>query len=195
MGPTPSVDVAEALGANERRALLAVARDAIADGLHGRAPASIDLQRQAAALCRAAATFVTLEIDGGLRGCIGTLEARRPLVVDVAQNAWAAAFRDPRFPALRTDEFDELDVQISILGTPEPMAFTSEEDLIAQLRPGIDGLILAGHGCRGTFLPAVWELVAEPREFLAQLKLKSGLPRDYWSDALQVSRYITVSIR
>lgn len=191
----PSANLAEALGANERSTLLAVARAAIADELRERASVVADLERQSAALRRHGASFVTLEIAGALRGCIGTLEAFRPLVVDVAENARAAAFRDPRFPALRAHEFEALDLHISILGAPEPMAFTSEEDLIAQLRPHVDGLILSEHGCRGTFLPAVWESLAQPREFLAQLKLKAGLPRDYWSATLKVSRYTTMSIR
>jgi len=141
------------------------------------------------------ASFVTLHVEGALRGCIGTLEARAPLVEDVAENARAAAFRDPRFPVLRHAELSCLDVHISVLGRPETLRFESERDLISQLRPGVDGLILEESGRRGTFLPSVWEQLPQPAEFLRQLKRKAGLPADYWSGTVQISRYTTESIR
>ena len=147
---------------------------------------STDLQQQRA-------TFVTLNIDDQLRGCIGTLEAHQPLVVDVAHNARAAAFQDPRFGPLSQREFERLQIHISILGIPEPMKFGSEQDLIQQLRPGIDGLILTAAGHRGTFLPSVWESLATPEEFISHLKLKAGLPVSYWSDDIKVERYTTES--
>ncbi|OGI67718.1 MAG: AMMECR1 domain-containing protein [Candidatus Muproteobacteria bacterium RBG_16_60_9] len=194
MALTSSSNVIESLDTADRRVLLDVARAAIADGLQGRPAAVADLDAHAWVLRRHAATFVTLEIGGELRGCIGTLDAFQPLIVDTAENAYAAAFRDPRFAPLTATEFERLAVHISILGAAEPMAFISEDDLLAQLRPGIDGLILSENGRRGTFLPAVWESVADPRDFLGYLKLKAGLPRDYWSDTVQISRYITTSI-
>lgn len=194
MAPTLSSNVAPPLSADERRTLLDVARAAIARGLRDRSPCAIMLDEHAPALRAYAATFVTLEIGGELRGCIGTLDAFRPLVVDTADNAFSAAYRDPRFPALAALEIDRLDIHIAILGTPEPIAFTCEQDLIEQLRPGIDGLILNEGGRRGTFLPAVWQSVADAREFLGHLKVKAGLPPDYWSDTIRVSRYTTVSI-
>ena len=147
---------------------------------------SPDLQQQRA-------TFVTLNIDNQLRGCIGTLEAHQPLVVDVAHNARAAAFHDPRFGPLSKPEFEGLQVHISILGIPEPMAFSSEQDLIEQLRPGVDGLILTAAGRRGTFLPSVWESLETPEEFFSHLKLKAGLPSSYWSDDIKIERYTTES--
>ena len=147
---------------------------------------SADLQQQRA-------TFVTLNIDDQLRGCIGTLEAHQPLVIDVAHNARAAAFQDPRFGPLSKPEFDRLQIHISILGIPEPMNFSSEQDLIQQLRPGIDGLILTAAGRRGTFLPSVWESLATAEEFFSHLKLKAGLPTSYWSDDVKVERYTTES--
>ena len=194
MAPTSSSSVIDTLGAVDRRTLLDVARTSIAGGLEGQRAKVKDLEAQSPALRRHAATFVTLEIGGELRGCIGSLEAFQPLVVDTAENAYSAAFRDPRFSPLVAGELDLLDIHISILGTPEPMTFTSEEDLLAQLRPGIDGLILSERGRRGTFLPAVWESVGDPREFLGYLKVKAGLPRDYWSSTVQVQRYVTASI-
>lgn len=193
--PTLFNNIADALDAGDRRTLLDAARAAIADGLASRLPKAANIGACSEALRAHAATFVTLELGGALRGCIGTLEAFQPLIVDTAENAYSAAFRDPRFPAMTAAEFDDLDVHISILGAPEPMTFTSERDLIGQLRVGIDGLILTESGRRGTFLPAVWESLADPREFFGQLKMKAGLPRDYWSDTIKVWRYTTASIR
>jgi AmmeMemoRadiSam system protein A len=140
------------------------------------------------------ATFVTLHVDASLRGCIGTLEARQTLVQDVASNAWSAAFRDPRFSALTWAEYERLDIHISVLSLPEPMQFSSEEELIAQLRPRRDGLIIEEGFSRGTFLPSVWEQLPDPREFLRQLKRKAGLPPDHWSSRIRVQRYTTESI-
>ena len=139
------------------------------------------------------ATFVTLNIDDQLRGCIGTLEAHQALVMDVAHNARAAAFQDPRFGPLSKLEFERLQIHISILGIPEPMSFNSEQDLILQIRPGIDGLILTAAGRRGTFLPSVWESLTTPEEFISHLKLKAGLPTSYWSDDIKIERYTTES--
>lgn len=139
-----------------------------------------------------AATFVTLKKGGQLRGCIGSLIARRPLCEDIADNAFAAAFRDHRFSAVTEDEIDDIDISVSLLTTPEPMSFTSEEDLIAQLQPGQDGLILSAGTNRGTFLPSVWEDLPDSASFLAHLKLKAGLPADYWSGNIKIERYKTV---
>ncbi|UCE89728.1 MAG: AmmeMemoRadiSam system protein A [Pseudomonadota bacterium] len=135
------------------------------------------------------AAFVTLTIHAALRGCIGSLEATRPLIEDVADNAFAAAFRDPRFPPLGEEEFHQLHYHLSILDIPELMMFSSEQDLVSQLRPGTDGLILEEAGRRSTFLPQVWETLKEPRDFLQHLKLKAGLPPDHWSDTIKLSRY------
>ena len=194
MALTSSTEAGGALDTAERMALLRIARAAIGDGLSGARPRALELDQYAAALRAPAATFVTLELYGELRGCVGTLEAFQPIVVDTAENAYAAAYRDPRFPALCASEFERLDIHISVLSPPEPLAFTSEQDLIRQLRPGIDGLILRERSRCGTFLPAVWDSVADPREFLRHLKIKAGLLPDYWSDALVVSRYTALLI-
>jgi AmmeMemoRadiSam system protein A len=138
-------------------------------------------------------TFVTLHLDGQLRGCIGSLEAHRPLAEDVAANAFAAAFRDPRFPPVSRAEAARLALEISVLSPAEPMHFRSEADLLAQLRPGIDGLILSDLGRRGTFLPSVWSQLPAARDFLVHLKHKAGLPADHWSATLSVERYTTES--
>jgi AmmeMemoRadiSam system protein A len=135
------------------------------------------------------ATFVTLFKNGLLRGCIGTLEAQRPLGVDVRANAVAAAFDDPRFPRLGADEFMDTSVEVSLLSAPEILTADGEQALLAQLRPGVDGVVLEVAGRRATFLPQVWDSLRDPTEFLAELKHKAGLPIDFWSAAVHISRY------
>ena len=139
------------------------------------------------------ASFVTLQINHELRGCIGTLEAYQPLVIDVVQNARSAAFHDPRFNPLSKSEFPLLETHISVLSVPEAMEFDSEKDLLQQIRPGIDGLILTAPGHRGTFLPSVWESLPTTEQFWMHLKNKAGLPQNYWNSAIKVERYTTES--
>jgi AmmeMemoRadiSam system protein A len=115
------------------------------------------------------------------------------LIVDVAENAFSAAFRDPRFTPVGPNELDDLTVHISVLSKPEPITFANEDELLQQLRPGIDGLILRDGRNRGTFLPSVWESLPQPGEFLTHLKTKAGLPPNHWSDAIEVERYTTES--
>jgi AmmeMemoRadiSam system protein A len=169
--------------------LLQVAKQSISNGLENQQPLQVELSDYAEELRKIRATFVTLEINNHLRGCIGTLTAQRPLVSDVAYHAHAAAFSDPRFPKLQALEFPALDIHISILSPPEPITFESEADLIQQLRPGVDGLILSDGFHQGTFLPSVWESLHEPRDFLQHLKQKAGLPSDYWSNTIKLERY------
>lgn len=168
------------------RALLAVARQAIASRLGLPAPPPPAHPR----LAEAGASFVTLTQHGELRGCIGSLEAHRPLAVDVAENARAAAFRDPRFAPLGADEWPATRVEVSLLSPPEPLPFASQADALAKLRPGIDGIVLEASGRRATFLPQVWDALPDPADFLARLKEKAGLPAGYWSDELRLSRYV-----
>ncbi len=179
------------LSAADRATLLEVARASIQHGLRHRRALAVDPADYPETLRPLRATFVTLEIDGQLRGCIGALTAYQPLVQDVAAHAYAAAFEDPRFPELRPDELPKLEIFVSVLSPPEPMHFVSEEDLLAQVRPGVDGLILQFRQRRATFLPAVWENLPDPYVFLAQLKHKAGLPLDFWSPELRVERYTT----
>ena len=135
------------------------------------------------------ATFVTLTQHGQLRGCIGSLEAWRPLGQDVRENALAAAFRDPRFPPLDHEELAFTRVEVSLLDVPKPMEFAGEADALARLRPGIDGLILSYGHRRATFLPQVWESLPDRQQFMAHLKMKAGLPADFWDDGITLSRY------
>lgn len=139
------------------------------------------------------ASFVTLTQKGQLRGCIGSLQAHRQLAQDVQANALAAALQDPRFPAVTAHELPQIQVEVSVLTTPEPLPHANESHALWQLRPGIDGLIFEalhnGQHFRSTYLPQVWEQIPEPRAFLAHLKVKAGLPFDFWSPDVKLSHY------
>lgn len=177
----------EALGT----ALLRIARNAIGERFgHPAAPApGTPEATNLAELAQPGASFVTLTQGGRLRGCIGSLEAHRPLAADVAANALAAAFDDSRFSPLVAEELARTRVEISLLTPAEPIAFTDEADAVARLRPGIDGVILTRGERRATFLPQVWESLPTPRHFFIQLKLKAGLPADYWDGQITLARY------
>jgi AmmeMemoRadiSam system protein A len=181
------------LAPEERATLLDVARRSIECGLAEGRPLAIGDPGGSAALRELRSSFVTLHREGGLRGCVGALEARRPLLVDVAESAYGAAFRDPRFPPLAGWELADLEISVSVLSALEPVPTTSEADLLARLRPRRDGIVLREGGRSATFLPAVWESLAEPAEFLRALKRKAGLPADHWSPRLEVSRYTVES--
>ncbi len=182
------------LNANEEQTLLTIANDAIASGVKTGQPLAIRPDRYSETLLEPGATFVTLKLNQQLRGCIGSLEARHPLVEDVAHNAFSAAFRDPRFPPVGFHELLELKVSISVLPPAVEMQFESQADVLQQIRPGVDGLILEDRGRRGTFLPAVWEQLPTTELFFAQLKRKAGLPADHWSDSVRIWRYESRSI-
>lgn len=181
------------ISAEGRVQLLQVAGDSIRHGLQHQRPLAVSAADYPAELRPLRATFVTLQRYEELRGCIGILEAVRPLMEDVAYHAYAAAFEDYRFPPLTAAELAGLEIHISVLSPPEPLHVRTEAELLQQLRPGIDGLVLCDRGCRGTFLPSVWQSLPEPREFLRHLKAKAGLPSDWWSDTLTVERYTTES--
>ena len=177
------------LNESQKQQLREIAKYSIVNGLNNGKSANFELNDYDEDLQTKRATFVTLHKYGQLRGCIGILEPLRPLAEDIAHNAFAAAFSDNRFSPVSADEIDHLDIHISILATPEEMTFTSEEDLVSQLRPGIDGLIMQEGTQRGTFLPSVWESVTDRVDFLNHLKQKSGLPINYWSDTIRLQRY------
>lgn len=138
------------------------------------------------------ACFVTLEKSGALRGCIGSLTARRPLAEDVMHNACAAAFDDPRFPPLTSTELAQIKISISVLTPAAPFPVNSEAELLQSLHPGIDGLLLEERQHRATFLPSVWEQLPSPHAFFIHLKRKAGLPDNYWSPTIRFSRYRTI---
>jgi uncharacterized protein len=166
-------------------ALISIARSAIGVrlGLAGDPPPGHE------ALAAPGATFVTLFWCEELRGCIGSLRASRPLGEDVRENALNAAFRDPRFPPLTQGEFEATAVEVSLLSPSVSVRFATEEELLARLRPGVDGLALEHGFHRATFLPQVWATLPEPRLFVAELKRKAGLPADFWSPRLNVGLY------
>lgn len=176
-----------------RAELLAVARAAIEAGLEGRRLA-IRVRDYPDPLRDARASFVSLECAGQLRGCVGTVIATRALVQDVARNARAAAFEDPRFPPLARGELSNLNVRISVLSALEPIPCRSRAELLAQIRPHVDGLLLEDGPRRATLLPAVWPHVPDADAFLRLLCRKAGLPDDHWSPTLAIKRYTTDSI-
>lgn len=183
------------LPAEAERLLLGLARASVEHGLRHGSPLPVDPDAHPEPLRRPAASFVTLRRrDGGLRGCIGELEARFALVESVARNAWSAAFRDPRFPPIGPDELAELDLHISVLEPLEPLAIDSEPELLATLRPGLDGLLLDDGLHRATFLPAVWASLPEPARFVAELKRKAGLPDGAWPSGMRAWRYGVLEI-
>lgn len=189
MVPMPSIESVAVYNSSERRILLALALASIRHGLAQHTPLLPLPDDYGARLRELRAAFVTLHHAGELRGCIGTLEARDPLVLEVADKAFAAAFRDPRFIPLAADELDSLEISISVLSPPRPLPVASEAELLEQLRPGVDGLILSDGLRRATFLPSVWEQLPDPADFLAQLKRKAGLPVQHWSADLRLERY------
>ena len=185
---TASLPEGQAVPANAGEILLPLARDALAAALGSGAPSARPAV-QAGWLLAPGACFVTLTRNGQLRGCIGSLQARRSILDDVRANAVAAALHDPRFPPLTAAELGSTDIEVSLLSAPEPMRFRNESDALAQLRPGVDGLIFEHGAARSTFLPQVWDQLPEAANFLAQLKRKAGLPGDFWSDQIRLSRY------
>lgn len=179
----------------EKEQLLEIAKYSIRYGLsNGRAP-EIILTNLSAALREKRASFVTLKINSMLRGCIGSLTAIQPLALDVANNAFMAAFEDNRFPPLAQKEFPDLNIHISILNPAERLKFTNEKELIEQIRPGIDGIILKDKTKRATFLPSVWEGLPDPNEFIEKLKIKAGLTATHFSETMEVYRYTAESIQ
>jgi AmmeMemoRadiSam system protein B/AmmeMemoRadiSam system protein A len=171
--------------------LLAIARAAIGNVFGLVHPSD----ETAAFLQEIGATFVTLTRQGALRGCIGTLQAHRTLLLDVKGNAKAAAFLDPRFEPLTQTQFATTLVEVSVLSPSSPLEFGSESEAVSLIRPGLDGLILEHGENRGTFLPQVWETIPEPSEFLRQLKRKAGLDEGFWSPDLRLRRYSVVKFR
>jgi AmmeMemoRadiSam system protein A len=173
--------------------LLRLARASIEHGLIHERPVPVDFDELPRALADTAATFTTLRLDGRLRGCCGTLEAVRPLAEDVAHSAFRAAFRDVRFEPVGEHELDIIRLEVSVLSPLESLPVSGEAELLSRLTPGIDGLVIIAEGRHATFLPKVWEMLPEPRQFLAALKTKCGLPGTYWSKRLEFQRYRTTS--
>ena len=140
------------------------------------------------------ASFVTLELDGILRGCIGSIIPHKPLLKDLLHNAHAAAFSDPRFPTLTLNEYNKIAIKVSLLSKPERIEFETEEELLDVLKPGIHGLIIRDGNYQSVFLPDVWEQLPDKQVFIEQLKLKAGLPKNYFSENLEAFKFTTTKI-
>ena len=171
--------------------LFPIARASIAGQL-GKTQAS---DESAAWLHTHGATFVTLMLQKKLRGCIGSLRAQRPLLEDVKANALAAAFRDPRFKPLTADEYEQIEVEISLLSALNALSFTDEASALAQLTPQVHGVIFEYGHHRSTYLPQVWDNFADPVMFMATLKQKAGLPPNFWEQGVKVHTYTVAKFR
>jgi AmmeMemoRadiSam system protein A len=179
----------EGLSREDRERLREVAEASIRAGLETGMPLDPDPEEYPLRLREPGATFVTLNLAGSLRGCVGSFEAHRPLLEDVARNAFSAAFRDYRFSPLSRDDLAGLEIHISLLTPLSPLAAENRQELIRLLRPGVDGLLLEDPPHRATFLPQVWQALPDPDDFLRELLRKAGLSPDHWSDTMIFSRY------
>ena len=170
----------QALNEQEKAILLSLARRSIELAVNGNPLPQLNLQEYSPLLCEIGSSFVTLMIQGELRGCIGALEPYQPLVQDVCEHAVAAALEDYRFSPLTPAEVPLIEIEISRLTTPQPLEYKDPQDLINSLRPNIDGVVLRDGLRRSTFLPQVWEKLPEPSVFLSQLCQKMGAPANLW---------------
>lgn len=175
----------------QRAEMLSLARESLVLSLAGTRPELPDLDLVPDYLGSLRACFVTLESEGRLRGCIGSLDAHRPLGHDLVLNAVSSAMHDYRFEPLRPDE--PVKISVSVLSLLKPLIVDSESELLSVLQPGIDGVVFQAGARRSTFLPVVWQSLVRPDEFMAELKRKAGLPGNYWSDAVRIWRYHTES--
>ena len=182
--------MSEQLTDGEKQTLLRLAREALELGVRGRKLPPLDNASLTPRLREQGASFVTLTIDGELRGCIGALEAYQPLVDDVREHAIAAALDDPRFRPVVEAELNRIKLEVSRLTAPHLLEYSSSEDLLKKLRPHIDGVILKGDYRRATFLPQVWEKIPDPEDFLDNLCAKMGAKSNLWRNTkLQVHVY------
>lgn len=189
MVPSPFIELTR----DDERQLLAIARASIEQGLVSGRPGAPDQATVTGALASTLGNFVTLTQGQALRGCIGSIEGTQPLGIGVAIAAFNAAFCDHRFAPLADAELEQTRIEISVLTPPQRIDASSNDELLASLNPGADGLLLEDVGYRSTFLPKVWEKLPDPAEFVRHLKQKAGLPTNYWSGSLRVSRYSTIS--
>lgn len=177
------------IGDHCRDSLIGLATETIRVQAAEARPYRISLENYSEILQIRAPSFITLQKQGELRGCMGSLQTHELLAENVSANAYRAAFEDPRFPKVRAEELSEISVSISILSPLAPLRFSSEAELLAMLRPGIDGLVLVYPGHQATFLPVVWESLPQKEAFLAHLKLKMGLAATFWSPEIRAYRY------
>ena len=178
------------LSEDEGKYLLGVARETIKNRLSNIEESQINWKEMPEKFQERLGTFVTVTIEDNLRGCIGHIIPRESLIEGIKENAINAAFKDPRFHPLTKEEFGRIEIEISILTSPQELSYTDAEDLLQKLRPGIDGVILKKGFYEATFLPQVWEQLSEKEEFLSHLCLKAGLSPDSWKkEKLNISTY------
>lgn len=186
MAHSPSPEpTGERLPSSHADLLLDIAEQAIVDGLGNRRPTVPTLDELPGELRRPVGVFVTLNVDGRLNGCIGSIETDEAVGVSVARHAWSAAFDDPRLPALRWVDYDHLDIEISLLSPLAPIDASSREALLDELEPGVDGLLIVAGSRRAVFLPSVWEQLPSAETFLMHLLRKAGLDPATWPDGLR----------
>ena len=190
MEPSPSAEpVPEGAAAHDVDVLFVLADRAIRAGLEGHGRLRVEAADLPASLRRPRGAFVTLEVAGLLNGCIGALDPGDPLGITVPRLAWEAAFADPRLPPLTPADYDQLTVKLSLLGPLTPVPAGGEDDVVASVRPGVDGLVIAAGRHQATFLPAVWDSLPDPYDFLRHLELKAGLVPGQWPPEMRVWRY------
>ena len=176
-------------------ALFALADLGVRAGLAGEREPEVDPESLRPVLRKPSGAFVTLEVDGQLNGCIGSVVPARPLGAAVPALAWRAAFADPRLPALTADDYPSLEIKLSLIGPLEPVPAGSEQELEANLRPGVDGVLVRWGTATATFLPAVWAKLPDPRTFLHHLEAKAGLRPGQWPPGIEAWRYQTADFR
>lgn len=180
----------EPLNKTEQEILIRIAREAIEKAVRGDSPQKLDIDALPTSLQEHGASFVTLTINGRLRGCIGTLEAHQPLANDVQEHAIAAALHDFRFPPVRPEELSRIAIEVSVLSPNRPFQYEGSKELVEKLQPQIDGVILQDGFRKATFLPQVWDQLPDPAEFLTHLCVKMGAAGDLWrKKPLQVFTY------
>jgi len=168
------------LDLTEQKILLDLARESLIQSVKGAPLPELDLKSLPEALRADGASFVTLTEFGDLRGCIGALQAYQPLALDVQEHAMAAALQDFRFPQVRPDELDQIEIEVSVLTPRTLLDYDNAQDLIKKLRPGVDGVVLEDGFRKATFLPQVWDQLPKPEQFLAHLCQKMGASPDLW---------------
>lgn len=191
MGPMPLVELSEI----DKVLLKQVAHESVRSAVCDGRLFTVDRESCTERLVLPGACFITLLKQGVLRGCMGTLEAHRPLLDDVISNANSAAMRDPRFPPISRGELDQLALSISVLSEPQEMVVATESELLSKIVPNVDGLILQDGAHRATYLPAVWAQLPNPQDFVRELKCKAGLSQDYWSETLKCFSYQVETIK
>ena len=180
----------EPLNSQERQILLRIAREAVSHAAANKPLPELELSGLPQRLQEHATAFVTLTIQGSLRGCIGALQASQPLALDVQEHAAAAASEDYRFPPVSPQEVGQLEIEISRLSPNRELEYADADELLTKLHPAVDGVVLRRGVQRATFLPQVWEKIPDPADFLTQLCYKMGVPGDLWRrEHLQVLTY------